>query len=75
MENLKVVSMGMCQVNFYIKQIKQKNEERKSEIYCQFLKQKPGNQNRLLTPFDYSTNKIIMSFLKPTTSTPKTVEY
>ena len=55
------------------KQIKQKNEEIKSEIYSQFIKQKPGNQNRLLTTFDYSTNKMIMSYLQPTTSTPKTV--
>ena len=55
------------------KQIKQKNEEIKSEIYSQFLKKKPWNQNRLLTAFDYSTNKMIMSFLQPTTSAPKTV--
>ena len=54
------------------KQIKQKNEEIKIEIYSQLLKQKPGNQNRLLSAFDYSSNKMIMSFLQPTTSTPKT---
>ena len=30
------------------KQIKQRNEEIKTEIYSQFLKQKLGNQNRLL---------------------------
>lgn len=55
------------------KQIKQKNEEIKTEIYSQFLKQKPGNQNRLLSAFDYSNNKMMMSFLQPTTSAPKTV--
>ena len=55
------------------KQIKQKNEEIKSEIYSQFLKQKPGNQNKLLITFDYETNKIIMSFFQPTTLAPKTV--
>ena len=45
------------------KKIKQTNEEIKSEIYSQFLKKKPGNQNRLLTAFDYSKKKMIMSFL------------
>ena len=49
------------------KQIKQKNEEIKSEIYSQFPKQNLGNQNRLLTTFDYSTNKMINSYLQPTT--------
>ena len=35
------------------KQIKQKNEEIKSEKYSQFLKKKPWSKNRLLTTFDY----------------------
>ena len=39
------------------KKIKHKNEEIKTKIYSQFLKQKPGNQNRLLSTFDYSKNK------------------
>ena len=55
------------------KKIKQKNEEIKTKIYSQFLKQKPGNQNRLLSAFDYSSNKMMMSFLQPTTSAPKIV--
>ena len=53
--------------------MKRKNEEIKIEIYSQFLKQKPGNQNRLLSAFDYSSNKMMMSFLQPTTLAPKTV--
>ena len=55
------------------KQIKEKNEEIKREIYSQFLKEKPGNKDRLLTAFDYSTNKMIMSFLQPKIADPKTV--
>ena len=55
------------------KQIKKKNEEIKSEIYFQFLKRKQGNENRLLKSFDYSIKKMIMSFLQPTTSAPKTM--
>ena len=63
-------------IKYKYKQIKQKNEEIKTEIYSQFLKQKPGNRNRLMTAFDYSTNKMNMSFFKPTTSTPKkTIDY
>ena len=55
------------------KQIKEKNEEIKREIYSQFLKEKPGNKDRLLTAFDYSTNKMIMSFLQPKVPDPKTI--
>ena len=35
------------------KQIKKKNEEIKREIYSQFLEEKPGNKDKLLTTFDY----------------------
>ena len=55
------------------KQIKEKNEEIKNEVYSQFLKEKPGNKDRFLTAFDYSTNKMIMSFLKTTVADPKSV--
>ena len=55
------------------KKIKQRNEEIETEIYSQFIKKKPANQNRLLTAFDYSTNKMIMSFFQPANSAPKTV--
>ena len=55
------------------KQIKEKNEEIKREIYSQFLKENPGKKERLLTAFDYSTNKIIMSFLQPKIADPKTI--
>ena len=54
------------------KKIKLKNEEIKTEIYSQFLKKKPGNQNRFLSTLDYSTQKLIMSVLQPTVPVPKT---
>ena len=55
------------------KKIKLKNEEIKTKIYSQFLKQNPGNQNRFLSTFDYSTKKLIMSVLQPIVIVPKTV--
>lgn len=55
------------------KQIKLKNEEIKTEIYSQFLKQKPGNQNIFLSAFDYSSKKLIMYILQPIVSVSKTV--
>ena len=55
------------------KQIKEKNEEIKSEAYSKFLKEKPGNKDRLLSAFDYSSNKLVMSFLKPTVADPNSV--
>ena len=55
------------------KQIKTKNEEIKNEIYSQYLKQTKGVQNQLLSIFDYSNKKLIMSVLQPTVNTLKTV--
>ena len=55
------------------KQIKLKNEEIKNDIYSQYLKQTPSIQNRLLSAFDYSNKKLIMSVLQPTVKIPKTV--
>ena len=54
------------------KQIKAKNEEIKNEIYSQYLKQTPGNQNRLFLAFDYTNKKLIMSILQPRVKIPKT---
>ena len=42
------------------KQINLNNEEIKTKIYSQFLKQKPGNQNIFLSEFYYSSKKCIM---------------
>ena len=55
------------------KQIKLNNEEIKNNIYSQYLKQTPNVQNRLLSTFDYSNQKLIMSVLQPTVKTPKAV--
>ena len=57
------------------KQIREINEEIKNEVYSQLLKENPGNKDRLLTTFDYSTNNMIMSFLKPTITDPKSIAY
>jgi len=54
-------------------QIKAKNEEIKTEIYSQFLQQTPSIQNKLLSAFDYSNKKLIMSVLQPIVKTPKIV--
>ena len=55
------------------KQIKERNEQIKREVYSQFLEEKPGNKDKILTDFDYSTNKMIMSFLQPKVTDPKSV--
>ena len=55
------------------KKIKSKNEESKNDIYSQYLKKTLGIQNRILSAFDYSIKKLIMSVLQPTMKTPKTV--
>ena len=52
-------------IQIKFRQIREKNEEIKNEVYSKFLKEKPGNKDRLLTAFNYSSNKLIMSFLKP----------
>ena len=58
------------------KKIKEKNEEIKNEVYSKLLKEKPGDKDRLVTAFDYSTNKMIMSFLQPVVTNPKSaIEY
>ena len=53
------------------KQIREKNEEIKNEVYSKLLKEKPGDKDKLVTSFDYSTNKMIMSFLQPVVTDPK----
>ena len=53
------------------KKIREKNEEIKNEVYSKLLKEKPGDKDRLVTAFDYSTNKMIMSFLQPVVTDPK----
>ena len=53
------------------KEIKARNEEIKTEIYSQYLKQTPGIQNRLLTASEYNNKKKKMTFLQPTAQTPK----
>ena len=53
------------------KKIGEKNEEIKNEVYSKLLKEKPGDKNRIVTEFDYSTKKIIMSFLQLLVTDPK----
>ena len=60
-------------IKIRFREIKEKNEEIESEAYSKFLKEKPGNKDRLLSAFDYSSNKLVMSFLKPTVADPKTI--
>ena len=55
------------------KEKKDKNEELKNEIYSQYLKQTLGNQNRLLSTFDYTNNKLLMTMLQPTVPKPTIV--
>ena len=55
-------------------QIKEKNEEIKNQAYSRFIKEKPGNKYRLLSAFDYSSNKLVMSFFKPTVIDPRSIE-
>jgi len=61
------------EIQIRFRQIKEKNEELKNQAHSRFLKEKPGNKDRLLSSFDYSSNKLVMSFLKPTAAEPKSV--
>ena len=53
------------------KQIREKNEEIKNEVYSKLLKEKPRDKDKLVTAFDYSTIKMIMSFLQPMVTDPR----
>ena len=48
------------------KEIKLRNEKLKADTYAQYFKQKPANQNRLMSAFDIKTKKMQMTFMKPT---------
>ena len=60
-------------IHIKFRQIKEKNEEIKNQAYSRSLKENPGNKDRLLSAFDYSSNKLVMSFLKPTVAEPKSM--
>ena len=53
------------------KEIKLRKEALKVVTYVQYWKQTPGDQNRLLSAFDYKTKKMQMTFLQPTVKHPK----
>ena len=61
------------EIQIRFRQIKEKNEDLKDQVHSIFLKEKLGNKDMLLSAFDYSSNKLVMSFLKPTVVEPKSV--
>ena len=69
----KIAEGRVSDIQEKYKQIKERNEEIKREFYSQFLKEKPRDKDKLLTSFDYSTNKMIMSFLQPIVTNPNSV--
>jgi len=57
-------------------EVKARNDPLRIQIYNQYLKMDPTNQQRLMSAYDIKKGKMIMSYFKPKVQQPQsTVEY